>query len=254
MFAYVENNPVDYTDPSGLLLAAPTYNCTTTRIWGHWEDGNGNITGYASFSYTTCQSAGGGGEIDEPAGGGGGSGEGNGNDEISENCANAIRSLGNGILDAVKDYLKNGKFIDINAKSPFGNGLIKEDSANSWIGRFGGISTLESELRQRAVSPNTHAIAIRGTGNVPDGITGDGIYFDSSKYDIHKDFQLKLHETVHMVFPRTLNRTGTNLDQELVDGLGLTLKSGLAGQTESASDRLSRFFNNDCNEDIRGGG
>ena len=76
LFAYTRNNPVDFVDPSGLLLAAPSqYSCTTTRVWGHFEDGNGNITGYASYSSTVCQDGGGGG------GGGGGS---RGNDKKGE--------------------------------------------------------------------------------------------------------------------------------------------------------------------------
>ena len=61
LFAYTRNNPVDFVDPIGLNLSAAQYSCTTTTVWGHWEDGNGNITGYASFSSTSCQEVEGGG-------------------------------------------------------------------------------------------------------------------------------------------------------------------------------------------------
>ncbi|MBX7173975.1 MAG: hypothetical protein K1X72_23595 [Pyrinomonadaceae bacterium] len=216
LFGYVQNNPIDFTDPDGLLRIQEC-----TRQW--WIDSKGEIH-YSSWQCTT---------IYDDSGGGDGSGGGNGSDQNSQNgipqdCINTLKAIG--VWKNVQKLMKTARLYDVDK--------IQNKPASQYFhyGQKG------QTVGQYFDSQGGDAFAARG------GKNKTGIYYRSSNTNLNQDTYLKLHEVTHLAFPKTLPQgKNTDLDEALARKIGLERQHGIGGFQESWSDAVSRYFNNKCN-------
>ncbi len=89
------------------------------------------------------------------------------------------------------------------------------------------------------------------TARLSNGVAG--IYYRASETNILKNTYLLLHEITHYLYPSTLQNKNVNLDQELVDALGIAQfsdpnKNNLnpVENIEDPSVSVSRYFKNQC--------
>lgn len=75
---------------------------------------------------------------------------------------------------------------------------------------------------------------MRGVGVI------DGIYYRGSKTNF-SNANFLLHEVLHLLHPANLDRSGIDLDAELIDALTIVKDEGM-----SNSEAVNRFFNSGC--------
>ena len=181
-----------------------------------------------------------------------------GQNGISPDCIQALKDLD--ILDRVLELLKNPPLFDIDnvfglpgygthsifdvppVDSPFFPGSLANAPGSAYFGTFAGPGETVGDVFRRNTTPGG-AYTVRGGGSVP------GIYYRGSQINLFQDFDLLLHEVVHLAFPPTITRKDPiDLDDALVEALDLTRRDG-----EKSSETVSRFFNNHCSIDLRFG-
>ena len=212
-YSYVENQPTNFVDPSGLMVDATT-SAGGYCIRYHYTNG---VIGY--WGPWTCY----GGENVSIAGGGGGGG----GVRIPDNCVNAIKELGEGVWEKVKSMFLNPPLINVD-KHEF----------ESSVGYFNSPLSLGSAFD----SMNSNAVTTR---------FGDmaTILYRESRYNIRADAPLLLHEILHVLYPpNNLLVPNTDLDLELVVKWGLTLDEGMTD-----AEAIDNFLKNNCDPNLRAG-
>ena len=272
LFAYTQNNPVDLTDPSGLLLGilsaigravksafssvGGAFSSFASWAWGGIERSARFIgrvaTRVVSFVTRPIRSLLGFRRIE--GGSGSGSGEGQGEQESTQdkinNCLNAIEDrLTKDVRKKVESLYKDPPIFDLDGFLGIPN------AANFLSGTIGIGSTSEFTLA------NMPAVNFLGANNAPGETVGavfdrrgadavtyrglgrvQGIYYRSSRRNLLTSPLLLLHELTHLAYPSSISSHNSfDLDKVLIDGLGLTQRKG-----ENSSDTVSRFFNAGC--------
>jgi RHS repeat-associated protein len=211
-YSYTQNDPVNHTDPSGLMMQ---------ECWG-WGLGDGGDYGTMCIDYDPWGGYGGGG------GGPGGGGTGptfpdvrndfwNFLDTMSQDCKNALASY----LTTLKSLAYSAPLYNVNQ--------IGGTPASTYVGSFGNGYTTGQLFDMY------HSGALTVV-NVPK----PGIYFRDPSTFIGANMYLLLHEMMHMAFPYP-NSQG-DLDQPLANLLGIYNRGG-----EGWSAANSRYFNSGCN-------
>ena len=233
-FAYVGNNPVDFTDPSGLITSYVT--CEPRFQIDRNREGD-IVSAYVEYD---C-------EIHyEPSFGGGGGG----GSVVPEDCETALKFLG--VFDRVVELLKNTPIFDIDGILGMPDPHPDDANIDEIIGTnitlanrpasvyFGALAKGGETVGEHFDRRNADAIAIRGPRAI------EGIYYRSSKYNLPTDSKLLLHEITHLAFPPEIpaDKDSLNLDKELVEVLGIITKG------DDYSGAVSNFFNNDCNPSL----
>lgn len=248
-YAYVQNDPVNFTDPLGLEMIA---------IWGRaCVDGQceSYISGWIDFG-------GPGGRVTRRDligrnGGGGGGGGGQGRTRnpaipdppvvtdppvlpplveqppsdvrqdfrdflqtMSSECKDALGNIG--VLRKLPNLANTARFYDVNT--------LETASASRYVGARAGRQTLGQYFDSRGYT------AFTVTGGRHSGIyTRGGIStFSGGESGLY----FLLHEMSHLAYPR-----GRDLDASLGTALGLTRGAG-----ERWSNAVSRFFNSGCTQ------
>jgi RHS repeat-associated protein len=124
-YAYTENDPVNFVDPLGLFLSAPTQVCFQVISGTHWDFADGTRITVINERRIYCLSGGFGGGYGEPSISGGG--DNSRSKGIPENCKEALEKAG--LLKKVQALL-NTKVIDVDK--------IQDEPAAKY---FGNINT-----------------------------------------------------------------------------------------------------------------
>jgi len=239
-YAYVENDPVNFLDPTGTNKAS--VECFLWVDWTLWD--NGSIT--INFWMMFCTSGG-----DNSGGGvGDGSGSGSGGGQATPQVSNEsdirqgfreflMANMSSECGEALADFMPmiNSMAVGVN--------LIDVDKSPS----MPASSYFHPDiLAEYGISPSAtigEAFDIIKPGNGAYSVWGgnpvDGIYFRASKVGFSngdpnsQSMYLLLHEMTHHATQET--------DAQLVTRFGITLKD-----KENSSQALSRFFNSGCKE------
>jgi len=198
MFAYTQNNPVDFIDPSGLFLAAPEDDggviVIDTWIWGWWVNYWDNYwspqNGYESGDTGRR------GPPDDEEPGGGGSG--------IEKAAKAA-----------KKFLKNNKrckaFLDkilqeVNTSSPLATAVIGSDrNGRALLGRLDSNQALDLVLGAEVIKTGKSGVSRNGSTITTNSLSASAdpsrIYVQnsfSSSSSSDKSFAV-IHESFHLL-------------------------------------------------------
>ncbi len=180
---------------------------------------------------------------------------------ISQDCINALSDLG--IWDEVKELMEHPPLFDIESMPGlFGSVRLPghkflgrpaaDDLAFFYIPGDARIGESFGDAFDRIVtgreSFNRQLGQVSGALTVRGPTSGGIIYYRGSKTNLLADVYLRLHEVVHLVFPQKIT-TGRNLDLDIV--LANELQLIRLDPNESASDAVSRFFNNRCDPSLR---
>ena len=219
-YSYVENEPTNFVDPSGLQLRYydvsqgmscvlkedGIFHCTEyiNRYW--YDDGIGNYNPSDGGGFDGGDGIGDGDNISE--------------DNVSENCVKVLKNKGlwNKILKADK----NATFFDVDK--------IQDQPASKYFGSKGTKGLTVGQYFDR-LGHDAFAF-VRGSG----GITG--IYSRGGEDSLSPN--LRLHEVSHLAYP-----VGSDLDISLARKLGLQVNKG-----QSASSAISNYFKNDCDPSL----
>ncbi len=233
LFAYVTNNPVDFVDPSGLLLGGgiTSYEvCEPEWVIVTNREGD-TVDAYVEFQCVTKY------ELEKPE-----------TIDISEDCLELLNSIG--IKERALQLMENPPLVDIDTLFGAPSIITGPESAPIELDFFPfSVATQPGFTRFRSLSALGETVGdtfnrLRGEGRAlayrGDGI--DGIYFRGSLGDPRSNVYWLLHEVVHLVFPNSLDEDNTtDLDEYLIDHAGILRDEG-----QSASEAVSRFFNSEC--------
>lgn len=215
-YSYVENQPTNFVDPSGLQLRY--YDVSQGMSCVLKEDGIFHCTEYINRYWYDD----GIGNYNPSDGGGDGIGDGDNISEenVSENCVKVLKAKG--LWDKILKTDKSAKFFDVDK--------IQDEAASKY---FGSKGTKGLTVGQYFDKLGHDAFAfVRGSS----GITG--IYSRGGKDSLSPN--LRLHEVSHLAYP-----VGSNLDTSLASKLGLQVNKG-----QTASNAISNYFKNDCDPSL----
>jgi RHS repeat-associated protein len=219
-YSYVENDAMNFVDPSGLNASSGGY--YTWSCWVTWTS-NGDGSNFQITSVTCWNTGGGGGSS-----GGGSSGASSG-DAVSEknvdpNCVKALKKAK--LWEKILKAEKSTKFYDVDK--------IQNQKAEKYFGKNKTTKGLTVGDFYDNLDVNAYAFIAGAVAGKPDGKTG--IYSRGGENGLKPT--VKLHELAHLAY-----QVGRNLDISLAKKLGLnpSAKTGLA-----ASIALNDYFDNGC--------
>lgn len=214
-YSYVENDPSNFIDPSGLNASSAGYTWSCYITWrSDWDGSNFRIT---SVSCQTWSNGGGGGVGDGSSGNQGGQGQ----TGIPKDCKNALSKAG--LLKKVQNKLKSGPYYDVNK--------IQNESASKYFGKKGTKGLTVGDWFDNRPHGGAGATTVTGGS----GVTG--IYSRGGESSLSPS--LKLHEATHLA-----QGGSGDLDVSLAN----RLKVDTTGQT--ASKALSNYFDKDCDPSL----
>jgi RHS repeat-associated protein len=224
-YSYVENQPTNFVDPSGLNeMYIVCYDLVTDYHIGTLDDGK-----FGTRTETICSSFGGGGSSWTPTTGedpGFGIGGGispqtqSSDTDIPNDCEAALKKAG--LLKKVESLLKAPPIYDVDK--------IGGEKASKYFGKKGNGKTVNQYFNGRSHGGRGATTHIAG-----DGITG--IYIRGGESSLTGT--LRLHEVTHLA-----QGGSDDLDVSLVTLLGIDLKG------KKASEAVSNYFNHDCDPSL----
>jgi RHS repeat-associated protein len=151
-YAYVQNDPVNFVDPSGLNLSSGT--CYTYGHYTRWDFGDGKSVTILNGTSTVCMGGGGGGGLytgTPGIGGGGGGGQQNPGGRFTPDQQADVDDL----KDTVRELLKNPDCARVlggtkNAQALMSRAQVR--SANTLSSSYKGTAGLYSRAASRARS------------------------------------------------------------------------------------------------------
>ena len=226
-YSYVNAQPTNFVDPSGLLMMDSSQNRGYCVRYHYYNPSTGEGFWGAWRCYGANGSTGG--------GSGGGSGTDGGSDQISEACKKAVQvTLGEAVLKKALELFNTASLIDIeSAPSQFDVGLSSASVDDGSL-YFGDLALPGESVGMTFDRQGTGAWAVRGKGF-------DGVYYRGSQTSFSNQANFQFHEVLHLVYPAILTSTNVNLDTQLVDDMGIDRDGNLTD-----SELVSRFFNSGC--------
>ncbi|HEX5081228.1 MAG TPA: RHS repeat-associated core domain-containing protein, partial [Blastocatellia bacterium] len=233
MYSYVKNDPVNYVDPSGLLLAEGG-DCYMLINWTLWDNGSITINSVQVFCFGGGSSGGGSGGDQGGGGGGGGNNQNTNSDQKKKEkpkCSDPNRpenikkqndtldllfnsrllenielltikpsKSGEGFTYQFSDVEGANKILNGNSFSEksdgFGGTLHKTELGETFKGN-NGITDYRSKTSGPSVfGPRSLQVTIMGNGGTE---LGNGVYSDTDKYNYHEGIGGKIGHAGELV-------------------------------------------------------
>ena len=140
-------------------------------------------------------------------------------------------------LKRVKKLLKNPPLVDVDK--------VQNEKASKYFGS--GVKGTIGDAFDNLIPGGKGAVTNRSNKR-------EEILYRSSKLDFDKQFALKLHEVTHLAYPKSLDpkKGKIDLDDALLNRLELlpkVMSINPNAPVETSSERLSRYFQENCMRD-----
>jgi RHS repeat-associated protein len=225
-YAYTQNDPVNFTDSSGLNVDSSEGDGYCIRY--HYTN---RSTGASFWGTWTCFPGSGAGGAGGEAGVGGKGVRGKRQDfknflkTMSQECKDALKGLPGNVIGKLSKLANTAKVYNVDN--------LQNARASRYVDEMAQRRETLGQWFDRSAPPGGAYSVVR--------VPRTGIYTRGGEGTFAGQFYFMLHEMTHLAYYNT--RVDTDLDRYLARGLGLT-----KGSDESWSATVSRFFNSKCTE------